>query len=80
MGKKRLYDQVIFNSVNNGIILYLVNEDPGGTAAKIKRKFWGWRCSDNVYTGAPGDCRAYCCYYVLGIKTGCDEAHLVDCP
>ncbi len=61
-------------------LLSLINENPDGTAAKIRAKFRGWSCSDNIYMVAPGDCRAYCCYYVMYVKIGCDNAHGVDCP
>ncbi len=49
------------------------------TAFRIKPKFWGLSCSDNIIQYPDGYCEAWCCYYVLYVKIGCGYSP-VDCP
>ncbi len=38
-----------------------------GENEDTQRKFWGWSCNEDTFTGYQ-----WCCYYVFWINTGCD--------
>ncbi len=58
-------------------LLSLINENPDGTAAKKKRRFFGRSCGFEYDDIAGVYCE--CCYFVFWIGTNCDTAPDSDC-
>jgi len=71
--KEEVFTQNIEMYLNNDFNTF-VNKINGSKQVSSKR-FWGWSCgSAGNTTGS--DCVRSCCYYILGIRNGCD---VYDC-